>query len=563
MESNALDLPEIRTLLGPHLCVLVCKAWHNTFIRFLWATFYFGHPREINTTDSSDAPQPPERATIEKYAHLIQDLLVIHLTPTFRLDLFRGTPLPSLKKLHLSPNINSDTMNISHLGWIFRQNSGLRVVKYDGLQGGKRWSSYSTLDQKEEQEEEEVLALLDSCREIVDLTVRYVQFKGEYWEGFRGLCATRLRRLVFYYCKGLEGVEWEGILMPHLLELNITSGRVKGQIAARPELRMVAQCPNLRTLRWYDDRGRDPDSSSFYQILVSCPRLEAVELQRMVLSDDEIATVLKSMVHPAREIILPTSNTTLDLPRIVGFGWKAFGALARRHLTERLVVLDIGPMNGFVTSGQVLRVLYSCAGLREIGACRVLGREICERAQVEGMWACRGLEVFKMRVAFELSDEQFIQTQEGVFRQLSRLTRLRVLNVGTRTTTTIQQQMYSLFSKNTEESLQFKLEYGLAQLTGLERLEILSVCSGGGGVPQRLEREDVNWMRRWWRGLKVVEGELCPKKEVNAAIGKVLTIRARWPEGHKEEAKEEERFLGMLDEVGYRRTDAAAAVDAT
>ncbi|KAG0041582.1 hypothetical protein BGZ89_007354, partial [Linnemannia elongata] len=62
-------------------------------------------------------------------------------------------------------------MNISHLGWIFRQNSGLRVVKYDGLQGGKRWSSYSTLDQKEEQEEEEVLALLDSCREIVDLTV--------------------------------------------------------------------------------------------------------------------------------------------------------------------------------------------------------------------------------------------------------------------------------------------------------------------------------------------------------------------------------------------------------
>ncbi|KAK5801920.1 hypothetical protein F5H01DRAFT_354949 [Linnemannia elongata] len=180
------------------------------------------------------------------------------------------------------------------------------------------------------------------------------------------------------------------------------------------------------------------------------------------------------------------------------------------------------------------------------------------------MWACRGLEVFKVRVAFELSDEQFIQTQEGVFRQLSGLTRLRVLNVGTRTTTTIQQHMYSLFSKNTEESLQFKLEYGLAQLTGLERLEILSVCSGGGGgVPQRLEREDVNWMRRWWRGLKAVEGELCPKKEVNAAIGKVLTIRARWPEGHKEEAKEEERFLCLLDELGLRSTDAAAATDAT
>ncbi|OAQ33959.1 hypothetical protein K457DRAFT_187954 [Linnemannia elongata AG-77] len=116
------------------------------------------------------------------------------------------------------------------------------------------------------------------------------------------------------------------------------------------------------------------------------------------------------------------------------------------------------------------------------------------------MWACRGLKVFKLRVAFELSDKQYIQTQEGVFRQLSRLTRLRALNVGTRTTTTIQQQMYSLFSKNTDESLQFKLEYGLAQLTGLERLKILSVCSssggGGGGVPQRLEREDVDWMRR-------------------------------------------------------------------
>ena len=97
MESSALDLPETRILLRPHLslaslraCVLVFKNRHNNFIQFLWATFYFGPPRKTSTTSSSVEHQPPERATIEKYAHFIQDLVVFRLTPTFRLDLFKA-----------------------------------------------------------------------------------------------------------------------------------------------------------------------------------------------------------------------------------------------------------------------------------------------------------------------------------------------------------------------------------------------------------------------------------------------------------------------------------------
>lgn len=114
------------------------------------------------------------------------------------------------------------------------------------------------------------------------------------------------------------------------------------------------------------------------------------------------------------------------------------------------MVFSIGPTSGFVGSGMILRVLHSCTGLREIGACRVLGREICERAQAQGRWACRGLEVFNVKVVFELPDKQLVQTKEGVFRHLSGLTRLRVLNVGTRAISTRQQQMYSLFSTDSE-----------------------------------------------------------------------------------------------------------------
>lgn len=104
-------------------------------------------------------------------------------------------------------------------------------------------------------------------------------------------------------------------------------------------------------------------------------------------------------------------------------------------------------------------------------------------------------------------------------------------------------------------SLQFQLEYGLAQLAGLQRLEFLSVS---GVVPQRLAREDVEWMRRWWRGLKVFKGVLHPKKEVNEVICEVLTVRARWRKTHKDEAKDEERHLGLLDELEFRSAAAAA-----
>lgn len=200
-----------------------------------------------------------------------------------------------------------------------------------------------------------------------------------------------------------------------------------------------------------------------------------------------------------------------DAPGIVGFGWKAFEALEQKHLTDQLVVLNIGPMSEFVGSGMILKVLHSCTGLKEIRACQMLGREICERAQAEGKWICRGLEVFNMEVVFKLPDNQLVQTQEGVFRQLSGLTRLRILNVGPRSTNPSEQQRYSLFSTGPEAeakveaevSLLFQLEYGLAQLAGLVRLETLVV---GGGVSQRLSKEDVEWMRRWWIGLQFAVG---------------------------------------------------------
>ncbi|KAK3833511.1 MAG: hypothetical protein JOS17DRAFT_81845 [Linnemannia elongata] len=305
MESNALDLPEIRTLLGSFLsldslraCVLVSKDWHNTFIRIIWTTIYFGPYRKPRSYE----PQPPDRATIEKHAHLIQNLVVVNLTPTFRLDLFRGTPLTSLKELHLTPIRKAKVEIIPRLGWIFRQNPGLRVVDYGICRTRSRQRSrLFTQEQEQEQEQEDdVWALLDSCREVVDLTMRYVRFKEEYWKAFQRLCATKLRRLVLFCSPyGFEGVEWGEILMPHLQELEIrTSG---SQAAAVLGMKMIVQCPNLRTLRWSDGLGQDPDPSSFHQILEYCPQLETLSLEGMVLPDEVIATFLASMALPAGE----------------------------------------------------------------------------------------------------------------------------------------------------------------------------------------------------------------------------------------------------------------------
>ncbi|KAK3841441.1 MAG: hypothetical protein J3R72DRAFT_445489 [Linnemannia gamsii] len=486
-QRDPLDLPEIRALLGPFLtldslysCVLVNWEWHDTFTPFLWTTFYFG--RETHNTTL----QPPSEASIQQYAHFIQRMVVRSLSPTFQLDMFKDTPLTQLKELRLCEAIGRSKSNGS-LAWIFQQNPGLRVVDYDG--GYSSTSSDSSCTDFE--------VLLNSPA-LTDLTTQYVNYQQKHLEPFRQLCATRLKRASFYMDTFSMEAQWLEIPMPHLQELCIRN------IGPMSGLQTILQCPNLRTLRWVASNTQS--ASSFQQIMEVCPRLKAIDLQSMALTDESIARVLDGLRESATEVIIPGRKDPFGRSGAMGFGFKtkAFAALSRRHFGT-LVVLDMGPNSLEVTSAMILQVLTSCPNLREITACQLYAKGIRDGP---GVWACRKLEVFKVMIR-GFRDPLIDQIRIAVFRRFATLPRLRVLHMGGQ--------------DPSEEGVALRLECGLAQLAGLAQLESVSVYPG----PQKMRREDVEWIRAHWKGLRVLNGCLHSVQAVTDVIREVLTSRGK------------------------------------
>ncbi|KAF9121216.1 hypothetical protein BGW39_010763 [Mortierella sp. 14UC] len=310
--------------------------------------------------------------------------------------------------------------------------------------------------------------------------------------------------------------DWNDIPMPHLQELSITTTEIGG---TSPGAGLIVQCPNLRILRWSAPASLEP--GCFKEIVKACPRLEVIELQRMALPDDVIAMILDSMKASVTEVII-TGEEHVASGTDLGFSIEAFRSLERRHFST-LVVLDVGPENFRVDSASLLQVLYSCPNLRQLRACRIWAEDINDGHQQQqqqqqrrrGNWACRGLEVFEVKISVSLGP-LVSSIHEAVFCQFAALPRLRVLHIGGRARYKLKRHQLCIKEGG---GLSLRLEHGMGHVAGLARLESVSV----GRFAQELRREDVNWMKRYWVGLRALQGELHPRREVSEAIRKALT----------------------------------------
>ncbi|KAG0378686.1 hypothetical protein BGX24_003079 [Mortierella sp. AD032] len=299
-------------------------------------------------------------------------------------------------------------------------------------------------------------------------------------------------------------VRWTNIPMPHLQELTLRTGGGSSDVSGES---IILQCPNLKTLRWsIPEKLRMP---RFTRILAACPLLKAIEVRRAVLIDLVISTILDSLKLLATEAIFPGDREAAlkgDSYGFYGFRGTAFEALRRHFLT--LVVLDIGSDNTAVDSISILKVLYSCPNLRKLTAYRLEAMDICssplQHQEQQRNWACRGLEVFKVMIGdVSPSGRAGLNMGDAVLRRFAALSRLRVLHVGG--DMRFPPPPYHL----TKGGLVLKLHQGLGHLAGLTRLESVSV----GWFEQHLEREQVEWMKRHWTGLKVLEGVNLPCDE--------------------------------------------------
>ncbi|KAK3841442.1 MAG: hypothetical protein J3R72DRAFT_156227 [Linnemannia gamsii] len=521
-QQDALNLPEIRHLIGHHLtrdslcaCVRVNKDWHASFTPFLWSTFYFGHEKY-----TYPPLQPPSSAAIQQHAHLIKTFIISTLGTPFHLDLFQHTPLTQLQALYFCDYNRITCLDPNPtVAWIFQQNPKLRVVDYDGRHSKPYFNSLSSPRQLGR----DLRFLLSSCPALTDLTIRCVEFGEDHLEPFRQLCAARLQRVSFHDTLFSIDIDWNtaAISMPHLQELCMTTTETA---TAFPGVCFILQCPNLRTLRW--STPVKPDLACLKSIAEACPRLQAIELQHMVLKDDVIATFLDSIKCTATEVII-RGIKFVSVENVLSFGLRAFNSLQRRHFST-LVVFDVGARGSLVESGSLLQMLYSCPNLRELTASRIWAEDIYDgqQQQQQGNWACRGLEVFKVKISISFSPLAS-SIHDAVFSQFAILPNLRVLHIGGGIRYTYQcieeerAQRPTHYLRSIKEGggLSLRLEYGLGHLSGLTKLESVSV----GGFAQELKREEVDWMKHWWTELKELEGELHPRMNVSEAIRWGLT----------------------------------------
>ncbi|KAF9902698.1 hypothetical protein EC991_004621 [Linnemannia zychae] len=104
--------------------------------------------------------------------------------------------------------------------------------------------------------------------------------------------------------------------------------------------------------------------------------------------------------------------------------------------------------------------------------------------------------------------------QHRLFHQLGRLTNLQNLSLG-------HCILWMYENGYSHHGLDFTLDAGLAQLSGLKKLEELNL----EGIYQRMQEEDVKWMLDHWPRLRVVEGELHHKREERQKLDALMEQR--------------------------------------
>ncbi|KAG0259926.1 hypothetical protein BG011_002279 [Mortierella polycephala] len=171
----------------------------------------------------------------------------------------------------------------------------------------------------------------------------------------------------------------------------------------------------------------------------------------------------------------------------------------------------------YANSPFIQEVLSSCPSLKSLMADSLHARDTFNGRP----WVC--IELEKWHVSVDIRSRHGLKRNDhqAIFARLGQLQKLKVLDLSLHT-----QPYYN----EGERSIELKLPLGLSALSGLERLRELRL----GKTRQWLETRDVLWMVNQWPLLKLVQGNLHNKSEINGELKAVLRQ-------HKVEWAEEER----------------------
>lgn len=127
-------------------------------------------------------------------------------------------------------------------------------------------------------------------------------------------------------------------------------------------------------------------------------------------------------------------------------------------------------------------------------------------------WVCLGLKTLHVIMTGDPQNVWLNRSlQHRLFHQLGRLSRLQQLSLG-------HCILWMYENGYSHHGLDFTLDAGLANLSGLKKLEELNL----EGIYQRMGQKDVEWMLENWPRLRVVEGELHHRREERVKLDELM-----------------------------------------
>jgi len=292
--------------------------------------------------------------------------------------------------------------------------------------------------------------------------------------------------LFFGICERLAALELSGDVLL-LISSHVNSWRtntrlrslalIDCKLTTERELGLLAACPNLEHFL-KRDAGFCAISHFFPQWAAEPPGIKSLSYTSPNAGDGDIVRAIE---------LLP------KLERLDVRGSK-FGPcchqLIVQHFSAQLRILDLTDCVN-VDPGMVNRIMCSCPRLISFSADKIRAEDV-----VESRWVC--LELEELQVAFVGSSAglSLFHVQCGVYDQLSKLRKLRLLSV-------------SRGSNSSRSILQLNLDSGLARLSQLKELREIGFEQQDDRISSfRVGMAELQWMLKHWPRLEGIYGTL-------------------------------------------------------
>ncbi|KAF9349385.1 hypothetical protein BGX34_001834, partial [Mortierella sp. NVP85] len=261
------------------------------------------------------------------------------------------------------------------------------------------------------------------------------------------------------------------------------------------QMNLVYRSTMLESLEWdHDDYGMGETGRLICHPILSnhWPNLRRLRII-LNISDAELACFLRGAGN-GQEIIAIFETSFSEL------GTQASKDLSLHFNT--LVSVDISQCKTS-TRSTAPDILCRCPNLKDLRVGSVFAKDIAER----GPWVCQQLR--SLMICFRVSNtEQRLQLHQLIFERLSTLIQLKSLT------------MWDCRCDDVVEGvLEFRLEYGLGQLTSLQELSTIEFLRFfNRSYEPQLGMEEVAWMAGNWKKLEAIIGCLNSDEQMKSQL---------------------------------------------